>query len=176
MTWPDVVIGLFVLFGMFKGFKRGLVNELTGLVALGFGLAAAFSYRGLWDEWFVRTVHIAPGAAHVVGMLAYAAVAYAVVLVLGGALSAVAKLPLINIANTLLGAIVGFAKSAAFAWVILYLALFFPLPAPIRHDLRNSTLAQLLERPNAEVDAKVKASIPEPVRSFGNDLFAQHRS
>jgi uncharacterized membrane protein required for colicin V production len=174
VTWADAAIGLLLLFGTFKGFRRGLINELTGLVALAFGLAAAFFYRGMWDGWLIRVMHVAPGAAHVAGMFAYGAVAYTVVLILGGALSTVARLPLIGLANALLGAVVGLAKSAAFAWAILYVALFFPLSPAIRHDLRGSALVQLLQRPNEGADARLRASIPEAIRPYSESLFAQH--
>lgn len=176
IAWPDVAIGIFVAFGTLKGLRRGLIAELTGLLALAFAFAAAFVYRGIWDRFFVDSAHVAPAAAHVVGTLAYAAVAYAVVLALGAALATVAKLPLLGIANRALGAAAGFAKSAAIAWAIVYVALFFPLPAAIRHDLRASPLAQLIERPNDAVDERLRASIPSPVRPFGDGLFALHRS
>jgi hypothetical protein len=129
----------------------------------------------MWDGWFIAVAHLAPGAAHIVGLLAYAAVAYGIVLALGGALSTVAKLPLLNIVNALLGAVVGAIKSAAFVWVILYVVLFFPLPAALRHDIHRSALAQTLLRPSDAVDARLRASIPDVVRPFGDQLFAQHR-
>ncbi len=175
IAWPDIIIGLIVLFGALKGLSRGLVNELAGLIALAFGIAAAFYYGGMWDAWLVRNVHVAPGAAHVVGMVAYGVVAYAIVLVLAGALSAVARLPIIGTANALLGAVVGFAKGAVFAWALLYVALFFPLSADIRHDLHRSTLVAILQRPNDSVDRKVRDSLPGIVRPFGDDLFSRHR-
>ena len=101
-------------------------------------------------------------------------IAVACALALGAALSTVARLPLIGIANKLLGAAVGLAKSATFVWAILYVALFFPLPTAIRHDLHDSALAELFERPNELADAKFRASLPEAVRPLADDIFAQH--
>ncbi len=175
VAWPDVVIAVVVLFGLLKGFKRGLVRELTGAVALAFGVAAAFRYPGMWDEFLATHVRVAAGATHVVGMVAYAAVAYAIVLALGSVLSLAAKLPLLGIGNALGGAVVGAGKALVLMWAILYVALFFPLSAPIRDDLHRSSLVAVLERPNDSFDSTLRGRLPPFIAPFASSLFANHR-
>ena len=174
-AWPDVVIAVIVLFGLLRGLKNGLVRELTGAVALAFGIAAAFRYPGMWDGFIAAHVHVSPGATHIVGMVAYAAVAYAIVLALGSVLSMVAKLPLINIVNALGGAIVGSLKAVVFLWVVLYVALFFPLSAGLRDDLHRSEFVAQLERPDEWIDTTLRATLPGFVAPYADSLFSKHR-
>ncbi len=153
--WPDIVIGF--------------------AVAIVFALVAAFAYTGAWDSFVHDRTHLSPGSAHVVGMVAYAAAAYFVVLALGAALSAVARLPLIGSANALLGALVGILKAAIFVWAILYVALFFPLSHDVRDELHRSRFVAILQQPNAGLDETVRASLPPFVRPFAGSMFSRHR-
>jgi uncharacterized membrane protein required for colicin V production len=173
--WPDVVIGIVVIFGTLKGFKRGLIAELAGALALAFGVAAAFFYSGGWDGFVRGWTHLSPGPAHVIGMVLYAAAAYAVVLALGAALSTVAKLPIIGIANSILGAVVGLIKATVFAWAVLYIALFFALPTDVREDLHRSVSVTFLQIPNTQLDGTLRASLPPFVQPYADALFARHR-
>ena len=175
LSWPDVVIAVIVLLGALKGFKSGLVRELTGAVALFVGIAAALHYPGMWDGFIAAHVKAAAGAAHIIGTIAYAVLAYAVVLALGSALSAIAKLPLIGIANALGGAVVGAAKAVVLVWVVLYVALFFPLAHGVREDLHRSALVTAIERPNERFDAALRATLPPSLTPFVTSLLDAHR-
>jgi len=174
LTWPDVVIAFIVLFGALRGFKRGLVRELAGAIALVFAITAAFRYPGIWDGFMRERFGLGFAAAHVVGMFAYATAAYAVVLALGAALSMVAKLPLIGIANAVLGALVGAAKALVFVWAVLYVVLFLPLAPSVRADLHRSQLIAVLAQPTRRLDAALRASLPSFLQPIADPLFAQH--
>ena len=175
LAWPDVVIGIILIFGTLKGYKRGLVSELTGAVALAVGVAAAFGYGGTWDGWVHAWTHLGPGSTHVVGMVIYAFAAYALVFALGTALGTVAKLPLVGIANAIFGAVVGLIKAAVFAWAIIYVALFFPLSKDLRADMHRSGLVAALQEPNPRLDRSLRGSLPWFVQPFAEGLFARHR-
>ncbi len=174
-AWPDIVIAAVVLFGLLKGFKRGLVRELTGAVALVFAIAAAMRYPGIWDAFITSHARVAAGNAHIVGMVAYAAAAYAIVLALASVLALVAKLPLLGIGNALAGAIVGAVKGLVLMWVVIYVALFFPLSQPLRDDLHRSSLVGVLQQPNERVDTALRAGLPPFMQPFEGSLFANHR-
>ncbi len=174
-AWPDIAIGAVVLFGTVKGFKRGLIAELAGALALAFGVAAAFFYAGSWDGFVRGWTHLSPGPAHVLGMVLYAMAAYAIVLALGIALSAVAKLPLIGTVNALLGALAGLVKGVVFAWAVLYVALFFALPHDVRADLHRSFFVALLQIPNSRLDGTLRAGLPQFVQPYAGSMFARHR-
>ncbi len=175
IAWPDLAIGLVLIVGTLAGFKRGLINELAGAVALVFAIAAGFAYRGTWDAWLHAHANLALGSAHVVGLVLYATAAYAIVRAIAAALATVAKLPIIGTANALAGAAVGLIKTAVFTWAIVYIALFFPLSPTVRDELHRSRLVAILEMPNARLDASLRGSIPDFVRPYATGLFTRHR-
>jgi membrane protein required for colicin V production len=175
LWWPDIVIGLILLLGAFRGFKRGFVAELTGAVGLFAALVAAFVYPGMWDVPLGDATHLGAGSAHVIGMLVFAAIAYGIVLFLGSLLSRVAKLPILGFFNAILGAAVGLGWSALFVWIVLFVALYFPLSKDLRNDLHRSALVQVFEQPNGSIDTYIKKSLPWFVKPFSNGIFGRHR-
>lgn len=175
LAWPDIALGFIAIFGMLKGFKRGFIHELRGVVALAFAVGAGFAYRGTWDRFIEDRFHPSLGTAHIIGTVLYAMLAYAIVYALVSALAIVAKLPIVGTANALLGAAAGLLKSAVFAWAVLYVALFFPLDAALRDDLHRSHIVRLLEGPNVALDGRVRSALPDFVRPFARSLFEKHR-
>lgn len=174
-NWPDIVIGLIVLFGAWRGWRRGLISELTGILSLAAGVTAAFSYPGMWDGAVAEHTHLGPGSAHVVAMLAYAGLAYGIVFAAGQVLGRIAKLPLIGTANAGLGALVGVVQASVIIWAVLYVALFFPLSPDLRNDLHRSQLVAMLQVPNPRLDDTLRSSLPPFVRPYTEEMFARHR-
>ena len=174
ISWPDIVIAIVLLVTTLRGIKRGMIGELKGLVALAFGIAAAVSYGGTFDAFVRDHSHLAAPTAHVIGMFLYGILAYAIVYVIGAALQNVAKLPLLNIANTILGGVVGLAKGAIYSWAILYVALLFPLPGDIRGDLHRSALVAALQTPDRWFDAQLRDKMPAFMRPFGEPMLDHH--
>jgi membrane protein required for colicin V production len=175
MEWPDVVIILAALFGAWRGWRRGLIAELTGTIALTAGVAAAFWYPGMWDGAVADHTHLGPGSSHVIAMLGYAALAYGIVFALGSILAGIAKLPLVGTANAAFGTLVGVVQAGVFLWAVLYVALFFPLSRDLRADLHRSKLVAALEVANPRLDGTLRSSLPWFVRPFASGIFARHR-
>ena len=175
LGWPDVALGLVLIFGTLKGFKRGFIGELAGALALAFAIVAGFSYRGTWDAWLLEHANLGVGSAHIVGLALYAIAAYIVVRGIGAALATIAKLPVIGTANALGGAAIGATKTTVALWALVYVALFFPLTAVLRDDMHQSRLVALLETPNRKIVENLRRSLPDFVRPFANDLFDRHR-
>lgn len=174
ITWPDLVIGGIALLFALKGWKRGFVSEIGGFIALAAAVWAAFNYPGSLDASAKQLLHLGDGSAHVVGMIAFAALVYIALLAISMLLSKVAKLPLIGIGNGIGGAAVGVAKALVGAWIVLYAVLFFPLPRDLHDDLHRSSLVGIVTAPNAKVDPIVQATMPWFVRPFVAPLFQRH--
>lgn len=174
-AWPDLFIILILLLGGLRGFGRGFVSELTGALALVAAVAAAFVYPGIWDKPLGEATHLGAGSAHVIGMLIFAAIAYVLVLYLGSLLNRIAKLPVLGLLNKMLGAVIGVAWAAVFVWVVLFVALYFPLSKDLRADLGRSTLVRAFESPNGEIDTFLKKSLPWFAKPFSNGIFGRHR-
>ena len=175
MTWPDIVIVGIVLIAVLKGFKNGLVAELAGVVAIAFGLAAAWWYRGSIDGFVAATIHVGMGSAHVIAMAIVAIGVYGLAVLASMLLRPIMRFPGLNIANAVLGGALGVVKAAFFLWAILYVALFFPLSPDLRGDLHRSALVAMIAQPNDGVDAAVKSTLPWFVKPFLQPLFGHHR-
>lgn len=172
--WVDVVIVVILALAAVKGFSRGFVGELGGAVAVVAALITPWYYNGAFDTFLENQVHLGPGSSHVVGMFLTGFITYAVVLAIAWVLNRFAKLPILNIGNSIGGAAVGFLKGAVLIWLVLFIALYFPLSPDIRRDLHNSHLAADFTGPNAMIDHSIESTIPWFARPFLNPYFKRH--
>ncbi len=175
VVWPDIIIGAILLIALLKGYKRGFVMELAGFIALILAFVTPWLYGGVFDQSLQAWLHLGAGSAHVVGMFAVGILTYIGVMLLARALSAVAKLPVLGLGNALAGGAVGLAKGAVAIWLILYIALFFPLSHDIRADLHRSVLVGVLTQGDASIDDAIIATLPSFARPLVQPVFARHR-
>lgn len=175
MTWPDILILAVLLIGALKGFKRGLVSEIGGFIAIVLAFWAGLHYNGGFDDLAQNLTHATPGSAHVIAAIAFAISIYIVLLVLSNVLSVFAKLPVLGLANNILGIPVGILKAAVLVWAVIYVALLFPLPADVRGDLRHSSLVAVATQPNTQVDAVIVESLPWFARPFVQGFLKSNR-
>lgn len=175
LVWPDILVAAILIIATLKGYKRGFVMELSGAVALVLSLIAPWFYNGAWDAALEKNVHVPAGAAHVVAMVLVGIATYVAVLLIARMLNAVAKLPVLGTGNALAGAAIGAIKGAIGVWIVLYIALFFPLSRDIRADLHRSTLVAWIAEPNVRVDDAIISTLPGFARPLVTPLFARHR-
>lgn len=175
LVWPDILIAAVLLVAALKGFKRGFVSELSGAVALICAFITPWFYNGAFDGVLEQTLHTSAGSSHVIGLFLTGIATYTVVMLAARVLNLVAKLPVLGTGNALLGAAVGLLKGAVLVWLVLYVALFFPLSPQIRADLHRSRLAAALTLPDARIDRAVIATLPSFARPFVRPYFAHHR-
>ncbi|MBV8601978.1 MAG: CvpA family protein [Candidatus Eremiobacteraeota bacterium] len=175
MAWPDLVIVAILAIGALKGWKRGLVSEIGGFIEIVLAFWAAFHYNGAFDGLATSFAKAGPGSAHIIGMIGFAIAIYLVLLAISLALGLVVKLPVLGIANNVLGIPIGIAKAAVLVWAILYVALFFPLQSDVRDDLRRSSLVQLETQPNAQVDSAIVSTMPWFMKPFVSGFLKGHR-
>jgi membrane protein required for colicin V production len=174
VSWPDFVIGAVIALAAFFGFKRGFIKEIAGLLALVAMIVAPHYYNGAADGIIDRYSKLGPIGAHLVGMLLTGLFAYIVVIAVASVLNRIAKLPILGTGNALAGGIVGFVKGAVAIWLLLYVALFFPLTPAIRTSLHASKLAPYFVTFDGPIDAVVESAIPSMVRPMVDPYFARH--
>ena len=175
VVWPDILIGAILIVALLKGYKRGFVMELAGAIALILSFITPWFYGGVFDKPLQQWVHLGAGSAHVVGMFAVGVLTYVAIMLLARAVNIVAKLPVLGLGNALAGGAIGVLKAAAAIWVVLYVALFFPLTRDVRADLHRSVLVQVITQPNARVDDAIVATLPAFARPVLQPVFARHR-
>ncbi len=174
VPWPDLVIVLILALSTFKGFSRGFVSELGGAIAVTAALITPWYYNGVFDSWLESAVHLGAGSAHVVGMFLCGFATYAMVLAIAWVLNRFAKLPLLNIGNAIGGALVGLAKGAVLIWLVLFVALYFPLSRDIRSDLYRSHFAAYFTQPDPRIDKVIESVIPWFARPVLWPYFRRH--
>lgn len=175
VVWPDILIGAILLIALLKGYKRGFVMELSGAIALALSLITPWLYGGAFDKPLENWTHLGAGSAHVIAMFLVGIATYAGVMLLARALNVVMKLPVLGLGNALAGGAVGLLKGVIAMWLVLYVALFFPLSADIRADLHRSALVQLITQPNQRIDDAITGTLPWFARPLAQPLFARHR-
>lgn len=174
VAWPDVVIAIVLAIATFKGYSRGFVSELGGAVAVTAALVTPWFYNGALDPQFEGIFKLGPGSAHVVGMFATGLATYIAIIVVARLLGTIAKLPLLGLGNAVGGAFVGFAKGAILLWLVLFIALFFPLSPDIRDGLHQSRLAPYLVAYDAPIDDAMLSTVPWFARPFVMPYFRRH--
>lgn len=174
-AWPDVIIVIVLGIATWKGYKRGFVSELGGAIAAIAALVTPWFYNGSLDSTIEAITKLGPGSAHVVGMFGTGLLTYIIILVVARLLGIIAKLPVLGLGNAIAGAFIGFAKGAILLWLVLFIALYFPLSPDIRADLHSSRLAPYLVTYDATIDEAVISAIPWFARPFVMPWFRRHR-
>jgi len=175
MSWPDILAGAILLIAGLRGYKRGFILELSGAIALAASLIVPWFYRGSLDPFLAGALHLGSGSAHVVAMFLVGLATYVAILLVARALSNVSKLPFLGLGNAIAGALVGVAKALVLIWLLLYVALFFPLSPDIRADLHRSVLVGYVTQPNDRIDNAIMGTFPWFARPFVHQFFAHHR-
>lgn len=122
MNLVDIILGVFLLFGLIRGLMKGFFSELASLLALVVGIYTAIHFSYIlkdfllpflsWEEKYVQ-------------LLAFALTFILVVLLislLGRLLTKFSSLVALGLVNRLLGGIVGLLKMA---FLLSVLILFF---------------------------------------------------
>jgi uncharacterized membrane protein required for colicin V production len=174
VAWPDIIIVIVLLLAVLKGYSRGFLLELTAGVAVLAALVTPWFYNGSFDAQIERLTHLGPGSAHVVGMFGTGLATYLAILLVARLLSTIAKLPILGLGNALGGAVIGFAKGTVLLWLVLFIALFFPLSPDIRDGLHQSRLAPYLVTYDAPIDDAILSTIPWYARPFAMPYFRRH--
>lgn len=173
-AWPDAVIVLVLAVATLKGFSRGFVAELGGFAALAAALIAPWYYNGAADGRIQAYTKLDAGQAHVAGMILTAAFAYLVVLVAMSFLQRIARLPVLGTGNALAGAVAGCAKGAVLTWIVLFVALLFPLTPALRNSLKDSRLVPYFTTFDDPAARAIESVVPSFLRPLVDPIFARH--
>ncbi|HTX60557.1 MAG TPA: CvpA family protein [Verrucomicrobiae bacterium] len=174
VVWADVFFAAVLALATLKGFARGFVKELGGLLAIAAATIAPWYYNGSADLWIARTTGLGAPFAHALGMFATSVFAYFAVLVAVWIVGGFMKLPVLGLGNKIVGALVGCAKGYALLWALLYVALFFPLTPQLRAQLHASHLAPYLTVYDATVDRMILSAVPPFAREYLEPYVDNH--
>ncbi|MBC2838033.1 CvpA family protein [Robiginitalea sp. SC105] len=119
MGFLDIILALLLAYGLYKGFRNGLILEVASIIALIAGIYGAihFSYlaadylgeRLLWDPYYIKL------SAFIITFLGIVIAVH----LLGKLLTQVAELVLVGFLNRLSGAVFGVVKVAVILGALL---------------------------------------------------------
>tara|TARA_R110002050_G_scaffold16719_2_gene50591 strand:- start:57904 stop:58407 length:504 start_codon:yes stop_codon:yes gene_type:complete len=156
MSFLDIILGLLLLWGLYKGLKNGLFVELASLVALIAGIYGAihFSYFAgdylaehmQWDEQYMNI------ASFVITFI----VIVIVVHLAGKLLTKIADFAMLGLLNKIAGGIFGALKVAIILGAVL---IFF--------DGMNNSFNFINK------ETKEESKLYEPIKEIGSFIFSR---
>ena len=159
MNLLDIILGLVLAYGLYKGLKNGLFVEIASLAAIIIGLYGAIQFSYLtgnylslkmeWDENYIKI------AAFIITFVAI------VILVnmSGKILTKIANFAMLGLVNKLAGGLFGILKTAVIIGTLLY---FFESSSSSFNPTDNKTVAEsILYKPVRDMGALVFGNVIE---------------
>ena len=119
MNTVDIILSLVLLYGLVRGFFRGLLTELASLVGIVAGIYGAVHFSHFVGELLIRHVDWKIQYINLVSFAITFIIIVVIVSLLGKMLTKVAAFAALGLVNKFLGAVFGIIKSAFVASVII---------------------------------------------------------
>lgn len=125
MNTLDFLLLVPLLWGLYKGFRKGLIFELTTFVALFAGVYGALHFSGIAEAYLVAALGEEPDHLPLIAFGTTFLFILVAVHLIGRALSKMVRWVALGLLDRLLGGLFGFLKMALFMLVILVLVRSF---------------------------------------------------
>lgn len=138
----DIVLGALILFGLIRGFSKGLFVEVASLVALIAGVYGAIHFSNFAANFLIEKVDWELKYINIVAFAITFVVIVVVIGMAGKALTKIANFAALGLINRLLGAVFGALKIAVILSVVLIVFDKFnkTIPFADEDDLESSVL------------------------------------
>ncbi len=141
MNTVDVVVGAFVAIAGLRGFWRGFVRELFGLLALGAGILAAVHWSNLAAALIGDALPAPEVVRDGVAFVGVFLVTHVIVNLTGLLLDRLVSALLLGGVNRVVGVVFGAAKALTVAAVVLLFVHLFPPLSVIDEQIMSSSVA-----------------------------------
>ncbi|MCU0606578.1 MAG: CvpA family protein [Candidatus Edwardsbacteria bacterium] len=161
MNWVDIVIIALLAAAVLLGFKKGLVQEIAGIIALVvaffFALLSHGAAAGVLRGTFPKlSAAVAPTIGFIVMFLA----AFGAITLVGWLLAKAVKASPLDFADKLGGMAVGLFKGALVVSILLMLLALVPLPAEVARRMDRSAAIRTVRKVAPWVYQKTKGLWP----------------
>jgi membrane protein required for colicin V production len=147
MNWVDIVVIALLALAVGIGFKKGLVQEIVGIIALVVSFFFALLFHPAAAGGLQR---IFPGIPpHVVPTIAFVALfmaAFGIITLAGWLLSKIIKATPLDFADKLGGMLVGLLKGALVISILLLLLALVPLPKDVSERMDRSAAIRSIRK------------------------------
>ncbi|RSK41649.1 CvpA family protein [Mangrovimonas spongiae] len=154
MSGIDIVLAALILFGLVRGFMKGLFVEVASLVALVAGVYGAIHFSNYAAEFLQAKVDWDEQAINVTAFAITFVVIVLAIALAGKALTKLANFAALGIINKLLGGVFGALKIALILSIVL-----------IVFDKMNKTI------PFANEDSLSESLLYQPVKALAPTIF-----
>ncbi|MEO5570893.1 MAG: CvpA family protein [Bacteroidia bacterium] len=120
MNVLDIIIAIPLLWGAYKGFKRGFIFEMFMLIGLILGLYIAFKFSGLINDLVAKMVAANSAAIPYISFIIVFAAILLILILFAKLLEGILKAVSLNVLNQVAGAVLGIIKFALVVSVILW--------------------------------------------------------
>jgi len=154
MALLDIILGILLLLGLWKGLKNGLLIELASIVALIAGIYGAIHFSYIAGDYLTEQMN---WEQHYINIAAFAITFIGIVIGVhfaGKLLTTVASIAMLGLLNKIAGAVFGTLKVALIIGAVL---VFF--------DSANTKLGLISE------EAKNESILYHPVKDIGALVF-----
>lgn len=156
MGFLDIVLGLLLVWGLYKGFKNGLLLEVASILALIAGIYGAIHFSYIVGDYFSQNMQWNERYFNIASFIITFIIIVLAVHFAGKLLTKVANIVLLGAINKIAGALFGILKMAVIVGAIL---VFF--------DRLNNTLSFVNE------ETKKESILYEPVKEIGAFVFGK---
>ncbi len=125
MNYLDIIIIVPIIYGIYKGYKSGLIIALFTLLALLVGLYIAFKFSNELSCHFYKDLKDQPQFVPIVSFLLIFLVVGAAIYFGGRALESIVKIAKLSIINKTLGALLGSLKYTFIMISVLFILVSF---------------------------------------------------
>ncbi len=167
MNILDIILGAFLLVGLFQGYKKGFFIELASLVGLVFGVVGAMYFSHIvsgvlekFTNWNEQTLHIAAFVFTFIGIVI-------IVSVLAKALTKTFDLMALGLLNKLLGSLFGVLKTAFFLSVLFLFINSFDNELSFMDEEKKE--ASILYKPVSSLAPMVLPKLIKELNEYVND-------
>lgn len=119
MNYIDIVILLFLLYGAYRGFSRGLIIEVATLVGLVLGVYIAIRYSAYTENFLKDFVSISSRYISYIALAVTFLLVAIVIYIVGKLLTKLVDIISLGLINKLLGTMLGVAKYVVIVCVLL---------------------------------------------------------
>lgn len=119
MNFLDIVLGLPLLWGLWKGFGNGLLIELTSILALIIGIYGAIHFSYIAGNYFTDHMELDGKYVDIAALILTFILIVVAVHILGKVLTKLVNFAMMGLLNKVAGAIFGLIKVAVILGVIL---------------------------------------------------------
>ena len=153
----DIVIGLLLIYGLYKGFINGLFVEIASIIALIAGLFGAIHFSYIAGDYLSQNMEWNERYINITAFIITFVIIVLVVHLAGKFLTKIADFAMLGLLNKLAGAIFGALKVAV---IIGALLVFFERANSSINMVKSETLEEsILYEPVKEIGALVFSKV-----------------